>query len=169
LRIAPICLLLAACSGGGAPVQRQESDLESAAITSGAIPDPAGAPLEGLYERSGDGGPDRLCLLNQSGETYRIGIDVRFGDETQCLARGKAMRRGERVTIDLEGKGACRITARFDGRELSLPGSVPPGCADYCTDRGSLAGFALGQTSASAADAIAARARDGSLLCGNDA
>ncbi|MBY8820985.1 hypothetical protein [Sphingomonas colocasiae] len=166
--ILALSLLLAGCSAqapadngaaGGA------SDLETAAIAAGAIPDPRTAPIEGLYERSGDGGPDRVCLLRDGGESYRIGIDVMFGDETECLARGNAVRNGERVSITLAGKGECRIEARFDGREIALPGSVPDGCAAYCTRRGSLAGFALGQSSASRADAASVVARDGALLC----
>jgi len=166
LRIAfAICLLLAACTPDRPAANDSESDLESAAIAAGAIPDPDTAPLEGLYERSGDGGPDRVCLLREQGESYRIGIDVMFGDETECIARGRAARAGERVTIELEGKGECRIDARFDGREIALPGSVPPDCARYCTKRGSLAGFALGQSSASRADAASVVARDGALLC----
>jgi len=131
----------------------------------GAIPDPRTAPIEGLYERSGDGGPDRVCLLRDGGEAYRIGIDVMFGDETECMARGSAVRKGEQVVITLAGKGECRIEARFDGREIALPGSVPDGCAAYCTKRGSLAGFALGQSSALRADAASVVARDGRLLC----
>jgi hypothetical protein len=160
-----LCLLLAACAPDNPVAAGNESDLESAAIAAGAIPDPDTAPLEGLYERSGDGGPDRVCMLRESGESYRIGIDVMFGDETECIARGRAARSGERVTIALEGKGECRIDARFDGREIALPGSVPDECAHYCTKRGSLAGFSLGQSSASRADAASVVARDGALLC----
>lgn len=171
--VAALCILLAGCTAdapaGNAGAGGPASDLENAAIAAGAIPDPLTAPLEGLYERSGDSGPDRICLLRESGETYRLGLDMLFGDETECLARGRAVRAGERVTIMLENKGGCRIEARFDGREITLPGTVPAGCAAYCTKRGSLAGFALGQSSASRADAASVVARDGALLCGDGA
>lgn len=160
-----LCLLLAGCSPDMPANNGAESDLENAAIAAGAIPDPGTAPLEGLYERSGDGGPDRVCLLRETGESYRIGIDVLFGDETECLARGRAARAGERVTVTLEGKGECRIEARFDGREIAMPGSLPDGCERYCTKRGSLAGFVLGQSSASPVDAASVLGRDGKLLC----
>ncbi|MGV3478909.1 MAG: hypothetical protein ACO1O3_03095 [Sphingobium sp.] len=163
-----LCLLLMGCSAqkpADNAAVGATSDLETAAIAAGAIPDPRTAPIEGLYERSGDGGPDRVCLLRDGGEAYRIGIDVMFGDETECMARGSAVRKGEQVVITLAGKGECRIEARFDGREIALPGSVPDGCAAYCTKRGSLAGFALGQSSALRADAASVVARDGRLLC----
>ncbi len=160
-----LCLLLAACAPDAPAVNGGESDLENAAIAAGAIPDPDTAPLEGLYERSGDGGPDRMCLLRENGESYRIGIDVMLGDETECLARGVATRSGERLTITLESKGNCRIEAGFDGREIALPGSVPEACARYCTKHGSLAGFSLGQASASRIDAASVVGRDGALLC----
>lgn len=163
-----LCMVLAGCSvekPADNGVVGAAGELEAAAISAGAIPNPDTAPVEGLYERSGDGGPDRICLLREAGETYRIGIDVMFGDETECVARGRAVRKGERVTISLEGRGECRIEARFDGREIALPGSVPDGCAVYCTKRGSLSGFALGQSSSSRADAASVLARDGALLC----
>lgn len=163
--VVALCLLLVGCAPDAPAVNSGESDLENAAIAAGAIPDPDTAPLEGLYERSGDGGPDRMCLLRESGESYRIGIDVMFGDETECLARGRAARSGERLTITLDGKSACRIEARFDGREITLPGSVPETCARYCTKQGSLAGFSLGQSSASRIDAASVVGRDGALLC----
>ena len=160
------CLALAACSPG-AGNNTAGGDLEAAAIATGAIPDPATAPVEGLYEHVGEAATDRLCLVG-SGDDYRIGLNVYVGRDSVCTARGSATRKGETLKIELEGKEDCAFTAAFDGEQVSIPGAVPRGCAAYCLGETSIAGVALSKSSSAKADALAARDGTGLALCGDD-
>ncbi|MBB5686920.1 hypothetical protein [Sphingobium boeckii] len=164
MRIWLACLWLAGCSSGAATDDRAGGNLEAAAIATGVIPDPATAPVEGLYEHVGEAATDKLCLIG-AGDRYRLGISVHLGRNVACHAQGRAERKGEALMITLEGKGDCRFAAAFDGEEVRIPGAVPQGCGSYCTGDNSISGVALGKSSAEPADALAARDNDGAPLC----
>ena len=161
-----LCLALAACAPSGGSNQAG-SDLEAAAIATGAIPDPATAPVEGLYEHVGEAATDRLCLIG-TGDDYRLGLNVYVGRDSVCTARGSAERKGETLQIALEGKGDCAFSATFDGEQVSIPGAVPRGCASYCLGETSIAGVTLSKSSNARVDALAARDGAGLPLCEGD-
>ena len=158
------CLLLTACSSGAAVEDQGAGNLEAAAIASGVIPDPATAPVEGLYEHVGEAATDKLCLIG-AGDRYKVGISVHLGRNVACHAQGSAERDGEALTITLNGKGDCRFAAAFDGEEVRIPGTIPQGCSSYCTGDNSISGVALGKSSGERADALAARDGEGNPLC----
>lgn len=157
-------LLLAGCSSGEAVDDQGAGNLEAAAIASGVIPDPATAPVEGLYEHVGEAATDKLCLMGE-GDRFRLGISVHLGRNVACHAQGTAERTGEALAITLEGQGDCSFLAAFDGEEVRIPGAVPKGCASYCTGDNSISGVALGKSSGERADALAARDAEGAPLC----
>ena len=147
-----VCLLLAGCSetrAGGD--ETAVTPLDAAAIDAGVIADPDALDLAGGFADTGGTGSDAFCASGDRARGYSVGVLVSFGADARCEAQGRAALDGEQARISLtrNGKGdslnGCSFTARFDGDALALPGSLPRGCADACSDRASLAGatFAL--------------------------
>lgn len=157
-----VLLLLAACDGKGGG-ESAGARLEAAAIERGVIPDPADLHLAGAYGR----GADRLCVAERDG-ALKLGIDVAYGDDLGCTARGSATQDGEDIDITLDGAEGCRFTARFDGKQIAFPGRLPEGCATFCDAPASLAGLTVDRLSGAASEVRAMRAQQGSLLCGGD-
>jgi hypothetical protein len=154
-----VLLLLGACDSGGAGESAGER-LEEAAIARGVIPDPASLHVIGAYGR----GADRLCV-NGREEALRIGIDVSYGGDLGCTARGTARQDGEDIDITLEGADGCRFTARFDGEDLAFPGRLPESCATFCDAPASLAGLTVDRLSDAPSEVRAMRGQQGGLLC----
>jgi hypothetical protein len=167
-----IALLIALIALGGCSDRAPERDaaaatgagaeLEAAAIAAGVIADPNSADPTGLDAR----GSDRVCVL-PAAEGFRIGIDVDYGDGQHCAAAGTAQRDGERLHVQLEGKGDCAFDARFEGDRVVVPGKLPKECASYCTGRAALSGVEVDRLSDSASEARAMRGTGGRLLCGD--
>lgn len=137
--------------------------LETLAAESGVIGESQLEDPGGSYGRAYEGGEDRLCLAAKDGApgSYRLGVEIRIGEEEYCRGTGTAQRSGSDVVLTLAG-GRCTIPARYEGDRLVLPGAVDPACASLCSERGSLAGVAFPRISASSVVA----ASDGKLLCG---
>jgi hypothetical protein len=130
MRILGLVFLLAACS-----------------------PQPAEAPAERLLY-AGEG-RDRLCVSGQRG-----GLIIYGARDTNCSARGRIERSGDRLTLIPDGDPDCRIEATLSGDNLRL-GARSLSCAYYCGPGADFAGKAL------AKDATASPARDfaGDPLC----
>jgi hypothetical protein len=122
--LAALLLLLGACSGPSPPPTNavQPQDLESAAIERGLVRDPKDRELVGLYARD----TDRICMV-RSGNEYRVGAFVDYGDGVTCSGSGKVTRVGETLHVELGGEGTCGFRARFDGDRIQFPGTVPDG------------------------------------------
>src|SRR3546814_12580969 len=75
-----------------------------------------------------------------------------YGDGQHCTASGTARREGELLRVTLAGKDGCGFDARYEGDRIVLPGTLPKGCARYCTGRASLAGMEVDRLSDSAAE-----------------
>lgn len=123
-----------------APVSNA-SALEALAVESGAITDSSSRDPEGGYGRSYEGGHDRLCLVAEKGasDRYRLGAEIRIGDEEYCRGRGRARHLGNSLKLDFDG-GKCVIVARYEGDRVVIPGAVDTACAGLCNGRGTLAG-----------------------------
>ncbi|RHW16931.1 hypothetical protein D1610_12385 [Sphingomonas gilva] len=164
MRIATAALLLlAACDGGIASGESAGERLEEAAIARGVIPDPESLDVAGAYGR----GADSLCVIERDGD-LRLGVDVAYGGDLGCTARGTARQDGEDIDIMLEGADGCRFTARFDGAKLAFPGRLPASCAAFCDAPASLAGMTVDRLSDAASEVRAMRGQQGGLLCGGD-
>lgn len=162
-RLGPALLLgLVSCGAPSpAPLTNATVDLETAAIQRGLVRDPRDTAIAGAYAR----GPDRLCIV-PAGEAHRIGIVIDYGEGNGCRARGSVRRAGEGLAMALGQDGGCRLTARYDGDHLAIPGALPAACQRLCTGRAALAGAQFARLGESAAEARAMRDPEGKLLCG---
>lgn len=153
---------LAGCSGASAPPGRGsgESDLETAAIAAGVIPDPRSADISGLYARE----TDRLCIVPDRLD-FRAGVVVDYGDRQQCSGTGHVTRAGEGLHLVFDDAPGCSFDARFDGDRIVLPGRLPGACAKLCSGRASLAGLDVERLSESPTEAATLRDPKGRLLC----
>jgi hypothetical protein len=159
-------LFLAGCGRGDAPANDQ------------AAPDPAGpaaeraAPAEkaertrltGLYEGGAGAQKNQLCMV-EKGRDAQFGLLVWGGNLHSCSGAGRAVREGERLTLTMAGDETCTIAATMKDGTVTLPATVPTGCAYYCAARASLAGARFTRAGSSAADVKKARDIAGDPLC----
>lgn len=161
-------LLLAGCDQGqqdSAKAVAELSPLEQAAIDAGVIPDVRNVTLSGAFERRSDLGTDRFCAVGNDENGYQIGMIAVFGPATKCEGLGEAERDGEKVRITLNSEDTCSFSARFDGVELELPGSLPKGCASYCSARAGFEGVSFYMIGEGDAVARSTSGRDFENLC----
>jgi hypothetical protein len=161
-------LAVAACGGNdekAAPATDASRSLDEQAISRGLLPDPDGRSLAGRYETRSELGVDKFCAVGDEGE-FAIGMLAVFGPDSKCEGQGSAEFAGEKVRITLNGKGSCGFDAEFDGIQLRFPGSVPEGCASYCSPRASMSGTAYYFTEPGNASARRTLGRDIERLCG---
>lgn len=160
-------VLLAACSGGdkaSTPQTDASRSLDEQAISKGLLPDPDGRSLAGRYETRSELGVDKFCAVGDEGD-FAIGLLAVFGPDSSCEAQGKAEFKGEKVHITLTGKDSCSFDAEFDGIQLRFPGSIPAGCARYCSPRASMSGTAYFFTEPGNASARRTLGRNIEKLC----
>ena len=122
--------------------------------------------LSGLYE--GGAGPRRnqLCLAERDGAT-RFGLVAWAGHvDTNCTGKGRAVREGARLSLAMQGDESCIVEARIEGGSVTLPATLPQGCAYYCAPGAEMAGVRLDRSGEG--DEAARRAADlvGDPLCG---
>jgi hypothetical protein len=137
-----LLVALAGCGGGdekSVPQTDASRSLDEQAIAKGLLPDPEGRSLAGRYETRSDLGTDKFCAVGDDGE-FSVGMLAVFGADSKCEAQGSAKFVGDKVRITLSGKDSCRFDAEFDGVQLRFPGSVPKGCASYCSPRANMSG-----------------------------
>jgi hypothetical protein len=158
---------LSACGAGDkkAPPQTDTSrSLDQQAIARGLLPDPQGRALAGRYETRSELGTDKFCAVGDDG-AFAIGMLAVFGPDSKCEAQGSAAFVGDKVRITLSGKDSCRFDADYDGIQLRFPGSVPAGCASYCSPRASMSGTAYFFTDPGNDSARRTLGRDIARLC----
>lgn len=164
--VAIAALWLAACSGpapDAPPVAANAgATLESAAIATGVIPDPADADATGLYTQD----TDSVCVV-PSATAYRIGVVVDYDMGQGCTGSGTADRDGGTLHVTLDGTAACKFDARFEGDRIVFPANLPDACHNLCHGRASLAALDVSQLSDSIAEASTLRDPRGRLLCGD--
>lgn len=114
--------------------------LDRQAIEKGLLPDPRKLTFEGRFETQSELGADKFCAVADGGASYRVGFLSVYGAESKCEGQGSAQQEGDAVHIELEGKGSCSFTASYDGIALRFPGSVPDGCASYCSPNANMSG-----------------------------
>jgi hypothetical protein len=137
------CVLLSACNSESQAPKAQQSSagaaLDELAIEKGLIPDPASLAFEGRFETQSELGTDKFCAVADNG-AYRVGFLSVYGSDSKCEGQGTAKQQGDTVEIALSGKESCSFIASYDGIVLRFPGTVPAGCASYCSRNASMSG-----------------------------
>jgi len=158
-RALPLALLLAAC-GAEPPAARDTpgARLETAAVQTGLIADPAKVSLIGSWASD----TDRLCVVRAAQGGLHIGALIDYGEGQGCAASGSVQRRRDAVAIAF---GACRFEARFDGERIVFPAELPAVCDRFCTGRASLTALTAEHVSRSQSEAVTLRTPSGKPLC----
>lgn len=157
-----LALLLAGCGRAG-PATHAASvgdGLETAALASGLVVDPAAGSLVGSWALD----TDRACIIagRSGGASDRIGVAIDYGEGQACAASGTVRREGGGLDVRL---GDCRVHAGYDGERISFPAAVPAPCERLCTGRATLAAMTVERISESASEAATLRSPGGRLLC----
>lgn len=131
---------------------------------SGETPKAAMTRLTGLFE--GGAGPQKnqLCMIEKSGAT-QFGLVVWGGNMHSCSGSGWATRDGATLRLSMAGDSTCTIDAKIEGETISLPASLPSGCAYYCGARAKLGAETFRRNGATTADAMKAVDLAGDPLC----
>ena len=125
------------------------------------------ATLTGLYEGpSGAEQPNQLCIVDQGAGDARFGLVVWGEGERSCSGDGEAVRQGDVLRLDMAGDEECRIEGRLAGTRVTLPATLPEGCAYYCSAGARLAAATFDKVGGTAQDAARARDLVGDPLCG---
>ncbi|HEU0134806.1 MAG TPA: hypothetical protein VFR28_08280 [Allosphingosinicella sp.] len=162
-----ILLFLAACGRRDEPSDKAAAADSRAAGGSAADPAPASAAsprLTGLFE--GGAGPQKnqLCIVEKGRET-RFGLLVWGANLHSCSGAGVATREGERLRLRMTGDETCTIEAAMEGGSVTLPATLPTGCAYYCGARASLARARFDRIGSTEAEAKKATDIAGDPLC----
>ena len=107
---------------------------------------------------------NQMCIVEKGGEA-EFGLLVWGGNLHSCSGAGRAVRSGERLTLTMTGDETCTIRATLRDGTVSLPESLPLGCAYYCGARASFAGATFKKSGSSAADVRKAKDIAGDPLC----
>jgi len=162
-----ILLLLAGC-GRDDPAADNRAVPESGGPAAGrsrpSSPPPAETRLAGLYEGGSGAQKNQMCIVEKGGEA-QFGLLVWGGNLHSCSGAGRAVRKGERLTLTMTGDETCTIEATLKDGAVALPATLPLGCAYYCGARASLAGARFSRTGSSEADAGKAKDIAGDPLC----
>jgi hypothetical protein len=143
-KILLILLVLAACGRDDPAGDNRAAASESAgaAVAGGSGPSSqpaAQARLTGLYEGGPGAQKNQMCIVEKGGEA-QFGLLVWGGNLHSCSGAGRALRKGERLTLTMTGDETCTIEANLRDGVVTLPAKLPLGCAYYCGARASLAG-----------------------------
>ena len=83
-----------------------------------------------------------------------------------CGGAGEAVRQGDLLRLTMGGDEECVIEAQIAGARVTIPGSLPEGCAYYCAPGATLAGTAFEKIGGTTEDAMRALDPAGDPLCG---
>jgi hypothetical protein len=136
-------LLLAAC-GRGDPAANDQSARGDPAGPAATRSEPrsqgsAKTALAGLYEGGSGEQKNQMCIVEKGGEA-QFGLLVWGGNLSSCMGAGRAVRRGERLTLTMTGDETCAIEATLKDGAVTLPSKLPLGCAYYCGARATFQG-----------------------------
>jgi hypothetical protein len=163
-----ILLLLAACGRDDPSADNRaapESGGRVASKQAASTPSPVSATgLAGLYE--GGSGPQKnqMCIVEKDGDA-QFGLLVWGGNQHSCSGAGRAVRKGDRLTLTMTGDETCTIEATLKDGAVTLPASLPLGCAYYCGARASFAGASFTKSGSGEADVKKATDIAGDPLC----
>jgi hypothetical protein len=165
-----ILLLLAACGRDDPAADNRAAPAGSgdpAASRSRPPTEPrtsAGTRLAGLYEGGSGDRKNQMCIVEKGGDA-QFGLLVWGGDLHSCSGAGRAVRKGDRLTLTMTGDETCSIEAGIEDGNVTLPGKLPLGCAYYCGAGATMAGASFTRAGSSEADIGKARDIAGDPLC----
>jgi hypothetical protein len=142
-----LLLLLAGCNRSDPPPDQVNGAAPAAPAGQGPGPSApaAKAGLTGLYEGGTGAQKNQLCLVEKGSET-QFGLIVWGGNLHSCSGAGLATRSGERLVLRMTGDETCAIEASLKGGTVTLPATLPTGCAYYCGARASMANASFTRT-----------------------
>ena len=163
-RILIALLLLAGCRGS------EEQANQAAPTAQPGKEQPAAQPaalatLTGLYEGGTAQRPDQLCVTEGKGGAHRFGLVVWCANDHSCSGSGTVSRRGDSLRLTMLGDSSCAIEAPIRGTTVTLPATLPQGCAYYCGARATLGGASFTQKGTTNDDALKAKDLVGDPLC----
>lgn len=140
-------LLLAGCDRSGQPAGNSSAPAADQAGTAAPGSKAAGSSLRltGLYEGGSGAQKNQLCLV-EKGREAEFGLIVWGGNLHSCSGAGVAVREGERLSLRMTGDETCTIDATMKGGTVTLPATLPAGCAYYCGARASMANASFART-----------------------
>ncbi|QAY79111.1 hypothetical protein [Sphingosinicella sp. BN140058] len=159
--------LVAGCGGADQDGNTQAAANASAPQTESAAAGAAEAgstALTGLFESNTGDQKNQLCMV-EKGSSTQFGLIVWGSDMHSCAGAGTAVRKGDQLSLTMTGDSSCTIAATMEGGRITLPASLPQGCAYYCGARASMTGISFTRTGTSAADASRAKDLAGDPLC----
>ncbi|HEX8466351.1 MAG TPA: hypothetical protein VF620_00930 [Allosphingosinicella sp.] len=142
-KILLILLFLAACGRDDSPAGNQaapDSGGPAASRSGRASSSPAAeARLTGLYEGGSGAQKNQMCIVEKGGDA-QFGVLVWGGNMHSCSGAGRAVRKGDRLTLTMAGDETCAIDATLRDGVVTFPSKLPLGCAYYCGARASFTG-----------------------------
>jgi hypothetical protein len=123
------------------------------------------ASLTGLYEGGAAEQTNQLCIIDRGSGNARFGLVVWGENLHSCSGTGGAVREDGVLRLTMAGDETCAIEATIEDGIVTLPDTLPEGCAYYCGARAGLAGATFQRTGTSAQDAMTAVDLVGEPLC----
>ena len=154
-------LLLAGCGRSDQPADGGNDAKPAVAGPTATI---ANDRLDGLYESGTGAQKNQLCIV-EKGADAQFGLLVWGGNLHSCSGAGQAVRAGERLMLKMAGDEACAIEATLKDGTVTLPATLPTGCAYYCGARASLGGASFTRSGTTEADTKKATDIAGDPLC----
>lgn len=120
--------------------------------------------LTGLYEGEG-ARPSQICMIDRAAGDTGFGLVVWGANLHSCSGAGQAVREGNVLRLTMAGDQSCAIEARIEGTTVTMPETVPAGCAYYCGAQAKLGGGTFTKVGSTPADALKAVDLVGEPLC----
>jgi hypothetical protein len=124
-----------------------------------------GIGLTGLYEGGATTRPNQMCVIDKGDGDASFGLVVWGSNLHSCSGAGSIKREGGVLRLTMTGDQSCTIEAKIDGSTLSLPDSLPEGCAYYCGARARLGGASFTRKEPTVEGAMKAKDLVGEPLC----
>jgi hypothetical protein len=158
-----LLLLVAGCGRGGERDNETAPAAQEGSRPSASAPERSvNLPLAGLYQGPEGTPRSQMCIVEKDG-TAQFGLVAWGSNLHSCSGSGDAVRKGDRLTLRMEGDETCTIEAVLKAGVVTLPATLPSGCSYYCGERASLAGARFTRTGD---DAMQAKDIAGDPLCG---
>jgi hypothetical protein len=120
--------------------------------------------VTGLFEGPEGQTRNQLCMVEGEGSA-RFGMVVWGGNLHSCSGTGTATRSDDTLTLAMAGDSTCSIEAKVEGDTITLPATLPEGCAYYCGARARMNDASFTRTGATREDALKAKDLVGDPLC----